>query len=266
MERKVYVKSFARISLRHPDPDYGGMFPVMEARRMSLLMKRALAVSRQALDKAGVAVPAAVITGTGLGCIENTEKFLRSLAGLSGEPLRPTHFMQSTHNTIGSLIAIRLKCHGYNATYSHSAVSFESALLDAFLQVRLGLVDPVLVGAFEEMTPDCAAIGRKAGFTGLEVDGRLSETAVSLVLSGDPAGALCEVAAVDMGTPEEDRAGETARLTRPEYVALYGDNFCVSALGACDAVQAVADGRHRALLLENDVPGKSFASILFKAI
>ena len=75
MERKVYIKALSQISLCQPDPDYAGMFSVMEARRLSRLMKRALAVSRQTLDQAGVAMPDAVITGTGLGCIENTEFF-----------------------------------------------------------------------------------------------------------------------------------------------------------------------------------------------
>ena len=41
--------------------------------------------------------------------------------------LKPSLFMQSTHNTIGSLIGIVLKCHGYNNTYSHEGISFESA-------------------------------------------------------------------------------------------------------------------------------------------
>ncbi len=232
MERKVYVKSLARISACHPDPDYSGMFSVMEARRMSRLMKRALASSQQALSQAGLAVPDAVITGTGLGCIENTEHFLKSLTGISDQPLRPTHFMQSTHNTIGSLIAIRLGCHGYNATYSQGAVSFESALLDAFVQLQMGLLENALVGAFEEMTPDFAAILAKTGRTGAVLpDGRLSETAVSMVLGTSPEGALCELAAVTLCSP-----AATGHLTRSACMARYGDNFCLSALGICDAV------------------------------
>ena len=264
MQRKVYVKAFSRISLRHPDPDYGGMFPVMEARRLSRLMKRALAVSQQTLAQAGVAVPDAVITGTGLGCIENTELFLRPLLGLTDTPLRPTHFMQSTHNTIGSLIAIKLGCHGYNATYSQGGVSFESALLDAFLQIQLGGIDNALVGAFEEMTPDFAAMLEKTGWTGVrQPDGRLSETAVSMLLTASPEGALCEIADIRLG---KDLPGLTRHLTRADYVPLYGDNFCVSALGACDAVERVAAGEAGSLLLENDFHGKSCATVLFTSL
>ena len=271
MERKVYVSAFARISPRHPDPDYTGMFPVMEARRMSRLMKRALAVSQQVLRQAGVAVPDAIVTGTGLGCIENTEHFIRSLSGLSDAPLRPTHFMQSTHNTIGSLIAIRLHCHGYNATYSQSAVSFESALLDAFLQIRMGLVENALVGAFEEMTPAFATLLERTGDKDVRVGDVLSETAVSMLLSADPAGARCELADVTLRSPigltPPVMPGLTGHLLpRAEYVARYGNNFCVSALGACDAIERIADGTDTAVTVLNEVPGRSSATLLFQSV
>ena len=267
MERKVYITALSQISLCQPDPDYAGMFSVMEARRLSRLMKRALAVSRKTLDQAGVAMPDAVITGTGLGCIENTEFFLQSLLGVSDTPLRPTHFMQSTHNTIGSLIAIRLKCHGYNATYSQLGISFESALLDAWVQIRSGALDTALVGAFEEMTPAFAAILAKAGYTGfVQPDGRLSETAVSMLLTASPEGALCELAQVRLGKAAcAEPVPGAAVMTRADYVPRYGDNFSVSALGACDAVALLAEGP-ASVLLKNDFYGKSFADILLKRI
>ncbi len=271
MERKVYIKALSRISLRHPDPDYTGMFPVMEARRMSQLMKRALAVSKQALALSDVTVPDAIVTGTGLGCIANTEQFLRPLLGLSDAPLRPTHFMQSTHNTISSLIAIKLGCHGYNATYSQGGISFESALLDAFLQLRLRMVDTALVGAFEEMTPDYAAMLEKTGWSGVRTDDdRLSETAAAMLLTASPDGALCELADIRLGAEAASTTmscpAPTGHLTRADYVPLYGDNFCVSALGACDAVERVAAGDCDNLLLENDFHGKSRSSILFRSL
>lgn len=268
MDRKVYIKSMAQISRLQPDPDYGSLFSVMEARRMSRLMKRAVAVSHDALEQAGLSVPDAVIAGTGLGCIENTERFIHSLTGLSDTPLRPTHFMQSTHNTIASLIAIRLKCHGYNATYSHLGISFESALLDAFIQLKLGRAGNVLVGAFEEMTPEFARILNKGGYA-LPVDEPLSETAAAMVLDTDPEGALCELVEVRLGFPAETDPScpaVTGHLARPDYVARYGDNFSVSALGACDAVGLIAAGTYPAVCLENDFYGKSFATVLFKSV
>ena len=61
--------------------------------------------------------------------------------------------MQSTHNTISSQMALHLKCHGYNCTYSHRGTSFDSGLLDVLTQMHLGDIHNALVCGHEEMTP-----------------------------------------------------------------------------------------------------------------
>ena len=58
----------------------------------------------------------------------------------------------------------------------------------------------------------------------------------------------------------------TGHLARPDYVARYGDNFSVSALGACDAVGLIAAGTYPAVCLENNFYGKSFATVLFNSV
>ena len=140
--------------MKSEEPDYKPFISPMEARRMGTLVKRALATSADALRKGQCDMPDAIISGTGLGCVEHTEKFLNALIDNDEECLPPTSFMQSTHNTISSQIALRLKCHGYNSTYSHRGTSFESALFDAFMQLQLGQIRSALVGAHDEMTPD----------------------------------------------------------------------------------------------------------------
>ena len=180
--RKVYVHTRCELKPGDPEPDYRSLFSVLEARRMGRLLKRAVWTSSEALKQAEIAVPDAVIVGTDFGCIENSEFFLSALKGIDDAPLRPTHFMQSTHNTIASLIAIRLGCHGYNATYSHRGRSFESALQDAATQIALGDIDTALVGWFDEMTPNLAESLRSQGI-------EPEEHALAVVLSADPQGA-----------------------------------------------------------------------------
>ena len=186
MMRSVYVNARCELKPGDPEPDYRSLFSVLEARRMGRLLKRAVWTSSQALEKAGIAVPDAVIIGTDFGCIENSESFLRALKGIDDAPLRPTHFMQSTHNTIASLIAIRLGAHGYNATYSHRGRSFESALQDAWTQIALGDIDTALVGWFDELTP---ALSESLLSRGTEP----KEHALAVVLSANPEGALEEI-------------------------------------------------------------------------
>ena len=193
---------------RSIDPDFKAFIPPLEARRMGKILKRAIATSESALQAADSTEVDAIITGTGLGCIENTEFFLDALCREGEQMLKPTYFMQSTHNTISSLVGIRKKCHGYNVTYAHKEISFDSALYDALLQLQLGTIHSALVGGHDEMTPSYFNLLTKAGYLGnpSQVAG---ETAVSLVLRHKPAEGttpLCRIAGMKLlYQPDGDR-------------------------------------------------------------
>ena len=183
--RKVqpcYIQSAAHISIQQPisdewfhnpimpenaynesiEPDYTKYFAPMIARRMGRLLKRSVVTAVEALGQHEV--PDAIITGTGLGCIANTEKFLSAMIDNDEDFLQPTYFMQSTHNTISSQVAQHLKCHGYNCTYSHRGTSFDSSLFDAFLQMHAGDISSALVGGHDEMTPNYFKMLGKIGY------------------------------------------------------------------------------------------------------
>ena len=134
-----------------------------EARRMSLLMKASTLSSMQALREAGIECPDAIITATAYGMLETSEKFLNDMLEQGEETLSPTLFMQSTHNTLSSAIAIRLKCHGYNMTYSQGSDSLRWALRDAKRLIATGKARTVLVGLHDEATPTLQNIFRRMG-------------------------------------------------------------------------------------------------------
>ncbi len=167
---------------RSIDPNFKEYVSPIEARRMGRILKRALATSKEALKAAGCDTVDAIMTGTGFGCIENTEFFLDALSNEGEQLLKPTYFMQSTHNTISSLVAIQTKNYNYNATYAHKGISFESALHDAWLQFHLGKIGSALVGCHDEMTETFHSIMKKGGVMGQD-DERCGEVAVSVVLS-----------------------------------------------------------------------------------
>jgi len=137
------------------DPNFREFINPMEARRMGKLLKRALATAKSVIKTTGIEHPDAIITGTALGCLENTQLFLDQLIMEGEQLLKPTYFMNSTHNTICSLIGINTKSNGYNCTFSHRNISFESALLDAAMQMQLNEISNALVCAADEMTPSC---------------------------------------------------------------------------------------------------------------
>ena len=125
----------------------------LEARRLGKLMKSALLASLEALNQAGIEKPDAIITATKYGCLENSERLLEQLKDEGEVMLKPTYFMQSTHNTIGGNIAIKTHCHGYNVTYTQGEQSLDWAMRDAKLLLQHGMAKTVLVGCHEESTP-----------------------------------------------------------------------------------------------------------------
>lgn len=146
--RPVYVKTVVQFA-DIPEPELPRIPPLV-SRRLSGVLRRAMLTSLVTLKRAGIEQPQAIITGTAMGCVDETEKFLRELANDGEGSLKPTNFIHSTHNTISSLIAIHTHCHSYNSTYAHGQRSLESALTDAWLQIALGDLETALVGWHDE--------------------------------------------------------------------------------------------------------------------
>ena len=149
------IKELARVEITSEDQlaEIRAYVKSLEARRMGKIMKSSLLSSLKALRQAGIEQPDAIITGTALGCLENSELLLRQMVDEGETMLKPTYFMQSTHNTISSNIAIRLGCHGYNITYTQDQASFDWAIRDAELLLKSGKCKTVLVGCHDESTP-----------------------------------------------------------------------------------------------------------------
>ncbi|MDR3250926.1 MAG: beta-ketoacyl synthase chain length factor [Tannerella sp.] len=232
----VYIQSSNQISVQKPFSDewfydpvyYSGkrvasidvrfadyLSPLM-SRRMCALLKRAVVASRKTLKDAGIETPDAIISGTGLGCIDNTEKFLVSMLENGEKTLQPSYFMQSTHNVVSSTVAIDLKCHGYNNSFVHRGVSFEHALLDAMMQFARKRINNALVGGFDELTDNYYNMFGKIGMYNFATDDSpkmkcfASEAAVSMALSAEKTEkTLCEVNGVElMYRPACDRIRE----------------------------------------------------------
>lgn len=134
----------------------------METRRMGKLMKASLLSAFRAMKEAGVACPDAIIAATSRGMLETSTMFLEDIVTNGEELLKPTLFMQSTHNTISSAIAIRTGCHGYNITYSHGEESLDWAMYDAQRLIAAGEAGTVLVCSFDEDVTECSTRGFRA--------------------------------------------------------------------------------------------------------
>lgn len=132
-------------------PDYKAYIPPALARRMAKSIKMSTVSSHNALKEAGLSNVDAIIVGTGLGCISDSEKFVADIIDNKEQFLTPTRFIQSSHNTVAGQIALNIGCKGYNFTYVHDAVSFESTLMDAGMQLENDEAKNILVGGVDEI-------------------------------------------------------------------------------------------------------------------
>ncbi len=145
------IISYNETTITAINPNYKDFIPPAAARRMAKGIKMGIVASKLALQKAGLESVDAIITGTGMGCLHDSEKFLSAIIDNNEEYLTPTPFIQSTHNTVGGQIALEIQCKGYNFTYVHGSNSFESALLDAKLQLELDEANNILIGGVDEL-------------------------------------------------------------------------------------------------------------------
>lgn len=145
------IVEYTGTRLKAIEPDYKQYIDPKLIRRMSHVIKMGVSAAKDCLGRAGVEMPGAIITGTALGCMEDTVSFLTRIVELNEEMLPPTSFIQSTHNTVAAQIALMLQCHGYNNTFVHKGISFENALIDALMLLKEQEADNILVGGTEEM-------------------------------------------------------------------------------------------------------------------
>lgn len=143
------------------EPSYKDFIAPNLLRRMGRAIKMGVAAANIAIKNAEATSVDAIISGTGLGCFEDSERFLLALLENSEQFLTPTSFIQSTHNTVGSQIALIMKCHDYNFTYVHRGFSFESCVIDALMHFEEGKKS-ILVGGIEEHTPNYVVLNRRA--------------------------------------------------------------------------------------------------------
>ena len=215
--RRIFIQAAEQISIQNPlseewmeeplhyeeplvkavNPSFRDYMAANEARRMGGLMKRALVTTLKVLGETGIEHPEAIITGTSIGSLDYTERILDGMTENGEQALSPTYFMQSTHNTVGSALAIYTKTHGYNTTYSHGALSFDLTVLDAWMQMQLGKISTALVGGHDEMVDSYFSLLKKTGYVGVEGMVPCGEVAMSMMLNtSESVDRLCELAGV----------------------------------------------------------------------
>jgi len=134
-------------------PNFKDYINPFQMRRLSRMLRMGLAAAAICLRDARLKTPDAIITSTGYGFQEDMGKFLTEILQQDEQQLTPTYFMQSTHNALSGLIALSVKCMGYNTTYAGRGFAFETALHDAMMLLQEKEAENVLIGSFDEAYP-----------------------------------------------------------------------------------------------------------------
>ncbi|SHK85240.1 Beta-ketoacyl synthase, N-terminal domain [Chitinophaga jiangningensis] len=144
------------------EPDYKPYIPANSLRRMTRVLRMGLATALKCLSVSGVSTPGPIVTGTGKGSLQDTEKFIKEIEQYKETALNPTPFIQSTYNSVNGLIALQQNGTDYNNTFVHRGFSFENALVDSMMLLQEG-ASHTLTGSFEEMTPEHYYIKSRIG-------------------------------------------------------------------------------------------------------
>lgn len=148
--------------LSEPAGPKAELLPPMMRRRTSLLTRMAAEVAAQALRAGGLDPTAATLVyGSVYGEIRTTVDLLTALL-VPGEPLSPTKFHNSVHNTAAGYVSIATASRAGNAALAAGRSTVAMGLLECAALVAAGDGDAVLVVA-EETLPEPLAAGRRWG-------------------------------------------------------------------------------------------------------
>jgi 3-oxoacyl-[acyl-carrier-protein] synthase II len=131
-------------------PDFKTYINPIQMRRLSRMLRIGLTAATICLRDSKVPMPDGIVVGTGYGFLDETAKFLNELLTQNEKQLTPTYFMQGTSNALAGLVALTIKCMGYNNTFASKGFGFENALVDAMMQLNDNAESNFLVGSYEE--------------------------------------------------------------------------------------------------------------------
>lgn len=152
-ERDVFLTEIAEYNrnvLTCITPDFKAYINPIQMRRLSRMLRIGLSAATICLRDTNIKNPDGIITATGYGFLDETAKFLKELLEQSERQLTPTYFMQSTSNALAGLVALTIKCMGYNNTYVSKGFAFENALIDGMMQLNDKPQATFLIGSYDE--------------------------------------------------------------------------------------------------------------------
>jgi len=191
-------------------PDFKTFIPPLQLRRLGRMARMGITSAKICLQDSHSEHIDAIITATGYGLQEDMARFLTALLEQKEQQLPPAYFAQSGYNAMAGMLALFLNCSGYNNNFVSRGLAFETALMDAILLFAEKEAQSVLLGAFDEKSPQQYGEFMRMGYLKKEQINHLSlfknqtqgtipgEGVVFFLLSAHPSQALCRLKALHM--------------------------------------------------------------------
>lgn len=253
--------------LKAVEPRYEGI-PGNVLRRMSKSVKMGVGAALPLLKYS----PDGILIGTGYGGMEDSIRFLNQIVKYDEGTLTPGPFVQSTANAIASQLGLLHHNRGYNITFVNRGLSFESALLDAWMLAKENPGRSWLAGGVDEISDHhyrfelAEGWYKKEDLTGKDLYATQSpgtiagEGAAVFLLSDRAAGALVAIRKIVVLTGEDENALRlaVANLLEDENpdLLLSGENGDCRAQRWYQTVESVA-GPNAGILRFKHLSGES---------
>lgn len=193
--------------LKAVEPRYEGI-PANVLRRMSKSVRMGVGAALPLLKHS----PDGILIGTGYGGMEDSIRFLNQIVAFDEGVLTPGTFVQSTANAIASQLGLLQHNRGYNITFVNRGLSFESALLDAWMLVGEHPGRSWLVGGVDEISEHNYRFECAEGWYGEGVPA--GEGAAVFLLNDRPEGAIAGIRKILL------RSGEETEDIRSAFTAI----------------------------------------------
>jgi 3-oxoacyl-[acyl-carrier-protein] synthase II len=184
---------------------------VKNLRRMDRLSAMTTASVRMALDDAGIAVCGAnrdrigIVMGTAFGNTELKVQSARILFTEGPGMVNPIHVPNTVMNAPAGHASIELGFRGVNTTVNHQAVSAETAIVCAAMEIRRGTADLMLAGGADLLSPFfCEALGRFRSLSPTD-SGPEGARPFDLARNGPVMGEGCGIVCLEAAEPARTR-------------------------------------------------------------
>lgn len=186
--------------------------------RRARLPELALTLAQAALSPRSPRPDCAVLLGTALGSLTETETFLEGVVGPDSD-VRPRAFTSSVHNAAAGHVARAFGARGENQTFVQGELSPALAAFAALALRARGEQGPVLLGAVDECTPRAAEVRRACKGEGPWAAGEGG----AVLYAGAPDEAdppLARLTRVALGRPRDPAAWLQRELAREPWAGL----------------------------------------------